>query len=317
MKKAVYILCGVALAGLLLVGGCAGLFFYKKNQEENVMTELLNEKPTLLKYLGLIEEVNVDLGATDKRSPSGELMILSVKGSENSGTLTYGNITDGNQTVSLMELKLSDGTVIDLNGQLEILGWGTETTATPSDPIQKLIADPIVEKAVRESLEKPEGEITIADLQRLIWLILSETQITDEGLKEVAKLKKLEDLRLDETQITDAGLKEVAKLQQLKNLFLEGTQITDEGLKEVAKLQQLEWLDLWDTKITDAGLKEVAKLQKLEILWLDGTKVTDVGLKEVAKLQKLKNLSLDGPQITEAGMAELKKALPNCTILGP
>ena len=62
------------------------------------MTELLNEKPTLLKYLGLIEEVNVDLGATDKRSPSGELMILSVKGSENSGTLTYGNITDGNQT---------------------------------------------------------------------------------------------------------------------------------------------------------------------------------------------------------------------------
>ena len=57
-----------------------------------------------------------------------------------------------------MELKLSDGTVIDLNGQLEILGWGTETTATPSDPIQKLIADPIVEKEVREELKKPEGE---------------------------------------------------------------------------------------------------------------------------------------------------------------
>ena len=133
MRKAVYILCGVALAGLLLVGGCAGLFFYVKNQEENVMTELLNEKPTLQKYLGVIEEVNVDLGATDKRSPKGELMILSVKGSENSGTLTYGNITDGNQTVSLMELKLADGTVIDLNGQLEILGWGTENTATPSD----------------------------------------------------------------------------------------------------------------------------------------------------------------------------------------
>ena len=131
MKKAVYILCGVALAGLLLAGGCAGLFFYVKNQEENVMTELLNEKPTLQKYLGFIEEVNVDLGATDKRSPNGELMILSVKGSENSGTLTYGNITDGNQTVSLMELKLSDGTVINLNGKLEILGWGTEDTAEP------------------------------------------------------------------------------------------------------------------------------------------------------------------------------------------
>jgi hypothetical protein len=133
MKKVVHILCGVVLAGLLLVGGCAGLFFYVKNQEENVMTELLNEKPTLQKYLGVIEEVNVDLRATDKRSPNGELMIMSVQGSKNSGTLTYGNITDDNQTVSVMELKLSDGTVIDLNGKLEILGWGTEDTATPSD----------------------------------------------------------------------------------------------------------------------------------------------------------------------------------------
>ena len=133
MKKVVHILCGVVLAGLLLVGGCAGLFFYVKNQKENVMTELLNEKPTLQKYLGVIEEVNVDLRATDKRSPNGELMIMSVQGSKNSGTLTYGNITDDNQTVSVMELKLSDGTVIDLNGKLEILGWGTEDTATPSD----------------------------------------------------------------------------------------------------------------------------------------------------------------------------------------
>ena len=55
-------------------------------------------------------------------------MIMSVQGSKNSGTLTYGNITDGNQTVSVMELKLSDGTVIDLNRKLEILGWGTENT---------------------------------------------------------------------------------------------------------------------------------------------------------------------------------------------
>ena len=134
-------------------------------------------------------------------------MILSVKGSENSGTLTYGNITDGNQTVSLMELKLSDGTVIDLNGQLEILGWGTETTATPSDPIQKLIADPIVEKAVHKSLKKPEGELTEADLENVI--DLSFTQITDAGLKEVAKMQSLLTVILNRTKITEAGSDEL------------------------------------------------------------------------------------------------------------
>ena len=123
MKKVVYIISGLALTGLLLVGGCAGLFFYVKNQEENAMTSLFNEKPVLQKYLGVIEQVNVDLTAQDKRSPSGELMIMSVQGTKNSGTLT-----DGNQTVSVMELKLSDDTVIDLNGKLEILGWGHEST---------------------------------------------------------------------------------------------------------------------------------------------------------------------------------------------
>ena len=126
MKKAVYILCGLAVAGLLLIGACAGLFFYVKNQEENVMAELLNEKPVLQEYLGVIEEVNVDLTARDKRSPNGELMILSVVGSKTSGTLIYGEIPEGNRIVPVMELKLADGSLIDLNGKLEIMGWGTE-----------------------------------------------------------------------------------------------------------------------------------------------------------------------------------------------
>ena len=130
----VYIISGLALTSLLLVGGCAGLFFYVKNQEANAMTSLFNEKPVLQKYLGVIEQVNVDLTAQDKRSPSGELMIISVQGTKNSGTLIYGSITDGNQTVSVMELKLSDDTVIDLNGKLEILGWGHEsTTQSPKE----------------------------------------------------------------------------------------------------------------------------------------------------------------------------------------
>ena len=134
MKKVVYILCGVAVAGLLLIGGCAGLFFYVKNQEENVMTELLNEKPVLQEYLGVIEEVNVDLTAQDKRSPNGELMILTVLGSKTSGILTYGEIPEDNQIVPVMELKLTDGSIFDLNGKLEIMGWGTETKRSSAEP---------------------------------------------------------------------------------------------------------------------------------------------------------------------------------------
>jgi repressor of nif and glnA expression len=114
-----------------------------------------------------------------------------------------------------------------------------------------------------------------------------------EGELTEADLEKVTDLSLDFTKITDEGLKELAKFQNLTHLSLVGTQITDEGLKELAKLQKLKMLGLAQSKITDAGLKEVAKLQKLEMLNLNGTKVT------------------------KEGVTVLKKALPNCLIIGP
>ena len=51
------------------------------------------------------------------------------------------------------------------------------------DPVSsaggKLITDLIVEKAIRKSLKKPEGELTEADLGNVIELILADTQITE------------------------------------------------------------------------------------------------------------------------------------------
>ena len=83
-------------------------------------------------------------------------------------------------------------------------------SAPPAD--EKLIADPFVEKAVRKSLEKPEGELTVADLEKVTGLELGGTQITDEGLKEIAKLQKLERLELRfNREITDAGVDELQK----------------------------------------------------------------------------------------------------------
>lgn len=125
----------------------------------------------------------------------------------------------------------------------------------PSD--EKLITDSIVETAVRKSLKKPEGELTEADLGNVIELILTDTQITDEGLKEIAKLQRLETLQLSYTRITDAGIKDVAKSQQLGSLFLTDTQITDAGIKDVAKLQKLKMLRIRGTKVTKVGVAEL------------------------------------------------------------
>jgi len=162
----------------------------------------------------------------------------------------------------------------------------TDNEVDPNAPAN--ISDPIVEKAVRQKLKKPTGELTSADLEKATNLVLGYTKITDAGLKEVTKLKNLTHLNLESTKITDAGLKEVAKLQNLTELYLHNTKITDAGLKEVAKLQNLTMLALNDTKITDACIKDLAKLHNLTILILGESK------------------------ITEEGAAELRKALPKC-----
>ena len=46
----------------------------------------------------------------------------------------------------------------------------------PAD--EKLIADPILEKAVREKLEKPEGKLTKADLEKVTILYLRDNKLT-------------------------------------------------------------------------------------------------------------------------------------------
>jgi len=76
---------------------------------------------------------------------------------------------------------------------------------------KKLIADPIVEKAIRERIQKPKGELTKADLEKVRHLSLSGTKITDAGLKEVAKLQKLTTLGLNATQVTKAGVAQLKK----------------------------------------------------------------------------------------------------------
>ncbi len=115
-------------------------------------------------------------------------------------------------------------------------GDGNTGVVNPNKPSpeavsEKLITDPIVEKAIRSELSfnKPTGELTKADLEKVTKLDLKDTQITDTGLKDVAKLRNLTELFLKSTKITDACVRDLAKLQQLRILELSNTKITNKG----------------------------------------------------------------------------------------
>ena len=105
------------------------------------------------------------------------------------------------------------------------------TPVSPAD--EKLIADPIVEKAIREDLKKPTGELTKADLEKVTKLHLSNNKLTEVP-------------------------KEMEKLTQLMRLYLSFNKLTD--VKGLEKLTQLEWLFLrHNPDLTKAQIDELQK----------------------------------------------------------
>jgi len=162
----------------------------------------------------------------------------------------------------------------------------TETATIPQQPkttSEKLIVDPIVEKAIRESLKKPTGELTEADLEKVTELELDRKQLT--SVKGLEKLTQLESLHLPHNKLTN--VKGLENLTQLKELPLDDNQLT--------------------------SVKGLEKLTQLEGLWLPRNQLTDV--KGLEKLTRLTELDLmDNPALTKAQIDELQKALPKCKI---
>jgi hypothetical protein len=151
----------------------------------------------------------------------------------------------------------------------------------PSEPI---VMNEIVEKRVRQLLNKPTGEFFEEDLTPVTYLYLAETKLTKlpEGLE---KFTQLDHLSLNRNQLT--SVKGLENLTQLTELWLHGNKLTD--------------------------VKDLEKLTQLTHLGLEGNQLT--GVKGLEKLTQLTYLALrDNPALTKAQIDELKMALPKCKI---
>ena len=82
---------------------------------------------------------------------------------------------------------------------------------SPKAASKKLITDPIVEKAIRKKLKKPEGELSKVDLEKITHLSFYG-QVLTEVPKELEKLTQLERLYLkDNPDLTKAQIEELQK----------------------------------------------------------------------------------------------------------
>ena len=116
------------------------------------------------------------------------------------------------------------------------------------------IANPIVEKAIRKELEKPTGELTKADLEKVTMLDMCCSQLTD--VKGLEKCTKLTFLVLGDNKLTD--VKGLEKLIRLERLNLAHNQLTD--LKGLEKLTRLKVLNLRNNP--DLYKAQIDELQK-------------------------------------------------------
>jgi Leucine-rich repeat (LRR) protein len=64
---------------------------------------------------------------------------------------------------------------------------------------------------------------------------LSDTNVTDDGLKHLQGLTQLRTLDLSATNVTDAGLKHLQGLTELQILDLNGTKATGDGVKRLQR----------------------------------------------------------------------------------
>jgi Leucine-rich repeat (LRR) protein len=144
----------------------------------------------------------------------------------------------------------------------------------------------------------------------VVSLDLSNTKVTDAGLKELAPLKKLTTLKLNNDQVADVALhslREIGLLHALEQAKAKPSSDEPWLYRRPTRPEEVDSLDLSSTKVTDAGLKELAPLTNLSTLDLRRTKVTGAGLKELAPLKNLKHLSLDNSDITDGVLQSLRE----------
>ena len=90
----------------------------------------------------------------------------------------------------------------------------------------------IIEKAIREELEKPEGELTKVDLEKVTSLGLGSSQLTD--VSSLSGLTQLVGLGLQKNKLTDVSA--LAGLTKLRLLGLEDNPSLAKA--EIEKLQK-------------------------------------------------------------------------------
>lgn len=177
------------------------------------------------------------------------------------------------------------------------------------------------------SLRMFRGRVTksllesLRGLPNLTSLTLYDFNLTDEDLGRIIDAlphpEKLIYIGLKNTDLTDAGLAALGKCTSLTRLYIDGSKIDGSGFSKLAGLS-LFFLNLTNSEVTDENLNGIVKSVggKLSTLQLDGSRITDEGLIVLQGVPNLAVLGVGETEVTPQGLSELmkKRRLPSLSL---
>jgi hypothetical protein len=161
------------------------------------------------------------------------------------------------------------------------------------------IPDPGLEAAIRASLRKFDGDLTLPDMESLALLNTNDRGITDLTGLEMAT--NLTSLTLSFNEIED--LSPLAGLTQLKTLRVDRNRVRD--LSPIAGLTTITFLDIWTNHVTD--VTPIAGLVDLYRLDLRNNSIADIT--PLATLESLTHVQV------QANFLDLGEGSPNAAII--
>jgi hypothetical protein len=140
--------------------------------------------------------------------------------------------------------------------------------------------------------------------------------VSDADLANLTYFPNLEFLSLSDSKVTNDGLKQLSAVPGLRRVDLSWTSIGDAGVANLIAATNIRDLDLSFTRVTDFVMNHLSQMNQLRHLSLPGTSISELGLSRLAGMSQLQGLKLDDNlrKTNAEHVQQLGRNLPNCAI---
>jgi internalin A len=188
------------------------------------------------------------------------------------------------------------------------------STAEPAPELVVVFTDPVLEELVRSAMNKPEGDITLAEAAAV-----TELKMEMDGSAQIARVADVSDLKQfpnltslnlnwalsDGDEVFD--ISPLAGLTKLEYLYVCCANISD--ISALAGMTNMKDLWIWGNNITD--ISALAGMTQIESLWIKGNQITDISV--FASMKNLVYLYMENNQVADlsplAGLSKLTYVL--------